>query len=56
MPIPQFSFEYGPSRSTTYRLLKDKELVAVKLGRRTLIRREDADAWARRLAVYKPTK
>jgi excisionase family DNA binding protein len=54
LTIPEFCREYSVSRSLLYRLLRDEDLKAVKVGRLTRIRREDADAWARRLASFKP--
>jgi len=54
LTIPQFCSEYSVSRSLLYRLLRQGELSAVKVGRLTRIRRDDADAWARRLSTYKP--
>lgn len=39
----------GISRSTLFNLLRDGKLVARKLGRRTLIRASDIDAFVQRL-------
>jgi excisionase family DNA binding protein len=54
LDLRQFCREYCVSRSLAYRLMRDGDLKAVKVGRLTRIRREDADAWARRLASFKP--
>jgi excisionase family DNA binding protein len=55
LSIPDFCRENKLSRSFTYRLLSDGTLTAVKVGRLTRIRREDAQAWAAKLHSYKPT-
>jgi excisionase family DNA binding protein len=54
LSIPAFCREYSVSRSLTYRLIRNGDLAAVKVGRLTRIRREDAEAWAATLAAYKP--
>ena len=54
LTVPEFCRHYNVSRSLLYRMLREEQIVAVKVGRLTRIRREDADAWARRLANYKP--
>lgn len=43
--IAQFTELYGISRAKVYNLLKAGELQAVKVGRRTLIPSESAEAW-----------
>lgn len=45
--IDDFSAAYGPSRATVYREIKAKRLRAFKVGRRTAISRESAEAWVR---------
>jgi excisionase family DNA binding protein len=53
LSLPDFCREFKLSRSYTYRLLRDGALTAVKVGRLSRIRREDAEAWAATLAAYK---
>lgn len=53
LSIPDFCRGFKLSRSFTYRLLRDGTLPAVKVGRLTRIRREDAVAWAAKLQSYK---
>jgi excisionase family DNA binding protein len=52
LTIPGFCQRYGVSRSTAYRLLSTGELKAVKVGRLTRIRDEDAARWVANLAAY----
>jgi excisionase family DNA binding protein len=54
--IPEFVETYGVSRSATYREIRDGRLNAVKVGRRTMIRATDADAWLRQLEFCRPQK
>jgi excisionase family DNA binding protein len=54
LSIPDFCREFRLSRSFAYRLLRDRTLTAVKVGRLTRIRREDAEAWVAALGTYKP--
>lgn len=49
MSIDGFAKSYNIGRTVTYELIKKKKLRAVKAGKRTLILRRDADAWARLL-------
>lgn len=49
--ISEFAAVYGVHRDTARREIKEGRLIARKLGRRTLILREDAEAWARALPV-----
>lgn len=49
-----FQRDYGPRKSTFYHLLNRGELKAVKIGRRTFVRRQDAENWAERLKRYEP--
>jgi excisionase family DNA binding protein len=52
--IPEFVETFGVSRSAAYREIRDGRLKAVKIGRRTMIRATDADAWLRRLESFQP--
>ena len=47
--ISEFCKIYNVSRSKTFRLLADGTLTRLKLGTKTLIRVEDAEAWFRSL-------
>ena len=51
--IPEFCRVYKTSRSVAYGFLGDGSLRAVKIGRVTRIRREDAETWFANLATYK---
>jgi excisionase family DNA binding protein len=53
LSLPDFCREFKLSRSFTYRLLREGALTAVKVGRLTRIRREDAEVWAASLTTYK---
>jgi excisionase family DNA binding protein len=52
--IPEFVATFGVSRSAVYREIRDGRLKAVKVGRRTMIRATDADAWLGRLESFRP--
>jgi excisionase family DNA binding protein len=52
--IREFVTTFGVSRSGVYREIRDGRLRAVKVGRRTMIRATDADAWLRRLESFQP--
>jgi excisionase family DNA binding protein len=52
--IPEFVATFGVSRSAVYREIRDGRLKAVKVGRRTMIRATDANAWLRRLDTFQP--
>jgi excisionase family DNA binding protein len=52
--IADFVATFSVSRSAVYREIRDGRLKAVKVGRRTMIRATDADAWLRRLESFKP--
>jgi excisionase family DNA binding protein len=54
LTIPDFCRENSISRSKAYGLFKDGTLKAVKVGRLTRIRRQDAEAWAAALTTYEP--
>lgn len=49
LSIDGFVETYNVGRTVTYALIKKKSLRAVKAGKRTLILRRDAEAWARSL-------
>jgi excisionase family DNA binding protein len=42
--IPEFCWRYGISRSTAYKLAKQGRLRLVKIGNRTLVLHDDAEA------------
>ena len=42
--IPEFCWRYGIGRSTAYKLAKEGRLRLVKIGNRTLVLHEDAEA------------
>lgn len=44
-PIPEFCSRYSVSRSTFYREVDANRLQILKVGRRTLVAKSDADAW-----------
>jgi hypothetical protein len=48
-----FEREFGVKKTTYYKLLRGP-LRAVKMGSRTYVRREDAEAWAKSLPDYQP--
>jgi excisionase family DNA binding protein len=43
--LDEFSFVYGVSRSSAYRAMAAGKLRTIKVGRRRLIKREDAEAY-----------
>ena len=43
--IDEFGERYGPKRTLTYSLIKEGRLTAVRVGSKTLIRHDDAEAW-----------
>lgn len=45
LTIRRFTESYGISRAKTYRLIESGELEAVKMGSRTLIPADSAEAW-----------
>ncbi len=55
LSIAEFGFAYGPKRSKTYELIASGELKAIKVGRLTFIRIEDAEAWAAALKPFPHT-
>jgi excisionase family DNA binding protein len=56
LSVPVFCERYRLSRSLAYRLMGSGAIVAVKVGRLTRIRSEDAEAWAASLTAYRPTR
>lgn len=46
LSIKDFGHVFGPKHTKTYELIKRGELTAVKIGRRTYIPIEAAEAWA----------
>ncbi len=54
LSISDFTGEYPPCRTNTYKLINSGQLAAVKIGRRTFITRDSAEAWARSLPAYVP--
>lgn len=54
LTIDEFIRDFRLSRTSTYEELKHGRLKAVKVGRRTMIRRVDAEAWLESLAAYSP--
>jgi excisionase family DNA binding protein len=54
MSIAEFCERYGPSRSTTYDLIKRGRLRALKLGKRTIITEDDAENFLRCLPAVAP--
>jgi excisionase family DNA binding protein len=55
LSIREFSARYSVGRSTVYRLIGSGALQAVKIGKRTMIRRADAEAWVASLEPYRIT-
>ena len=54
LTVAEFCEANGLGRTHVYAMLKDGKLTAVKVGRRTLFRREDLEAWKAGLTPYKP--
>ena len=53
LSIVEFVAMYGVCRTKVYGMLQRGELRAVKIGRLTRIRAEDAQIWAEGLEAYK---
>ncbi len=51
--IKQFSASYGVGVTSAYKLIATGQLKAVKIGKLTRIRVEDAEAWNAQLPVRK---
>ena len=49
--IPDFCRAYGIGRTHAYAEIATGRLLACKIGRRTVIRKRDADAWLAALPV-----
>lgn len=43
--ISEFCRDYGPGRTKAYQEIKNGRLRAVKVGSKTIIRADDAEAW-----------
>jgi excisionase family DNA binding protein len=54
LTVDEFMAAYGPGRTTTYEEIKAGRLKALKLGRKTLIPRDSADAWLASLPPLSP--
>jgi excisionase family DNA binding protein len=54
MSIAEFCGRYGPSRTTTYELIKQGRLRARKIGKRTIITEDDAEDFLRCLPTMVP--
>lgn len=54
LDIRDFTHRYNISRSTLYKLIGGRSLAAVKVGRRTFIRADEAERWAASLQQLKP--
>lgn len=50
--ITEFGLRYGPKRTKTYQLIRDGQLAAVHIGRRTYIRHDDAESWLASLPTH----
>ena len=53
MTVNEFSAWARMGRTKTYELLGRGEIVAVKMGRRTLIRADSAEAWLSSQPTYR---
>jgi excisionase family DNA binding protein len=51
MSVDQFTERYGIGRSKTYEQIAAGRLRALKVGKRTIIREDDAEDWLSRLPV-----
>jgi excisionase family DNA binding protein len=54
LKIREAADEAGVGRTTMYKEIGSGNLVAVKVGRLTRIRRSDLEDWMRRLGTYRP--
>ncbi len=52
MTISEFCKATSLGRTYVYKLLKQGDLKAVKIGRRTLVRKDDLAAWTSSLEAY----
>lgn len=53
LPVREFCARYGVGRTTAYALLQSGSIEAVRVGARTLIDAESAEAWAASLPRFK---
>lgn len=53
LTIPQFCEAVKCGRTYAYKLLSSQQVPAIKLGKKTLIRRADMEAWIASLNPYK---
>lgn len=51
LTVSDFFIRYSMSRTSFYREVREGRIRLVKCGRRSFIRREDAEAWAANLPV-----
>jgi excisionase family DNA binding protein len=54
LTVPEAAREARVGRTTIYKHMRSGDLVAVKVGRLTRIRRSDLEDWMRRLGTYRP--
>ena len=54
LTVPEAAREARVGRTTIYKEIGTGNLVAVKVGRLTRIRRSDLEDWIRRLGTYRP--
>ena len=52
LTIAEFGAEFGPCRAATYNLIRKGELSAKKIGRSTIITRDDAERWFSALPAF----
>ena len=50
--VEEFGDLYGPKRTLTYSLIREGHLTAVRVGSKTLIRHDDAEAWLANLPKH----
>jgi hypothetical protein len=56
MSIARFSEDYAIGRTTAYEELKSGRLRGRKIGKRTIISQDDAEAWLQRLPTLPVTR
>lgn len=52
LTIAEFGAEFGPCRAATYNLIRKGQLSAKKIGRSTIITRQEADRWFSTLPAF----
>ncbi|WP_155935352.1 helix-turn-helix domain-containing protein [Methylobacterium sp. 10] len=52
--VAEFMAAYGISRTRTYREIGEGRLIARRIGGRTMITRDDAEAWLSAIPVHRP--